>query len=394
MKIIVTAGLGIILLLVALPGASGGGPLPSPYDTEPFDTDTIGISGANHSGFFRRDGATDLRYFIGPDCSLFLDFAMPFTDGPGNDFAILTSSQGWEPVGGAKLVRFDFFLDGNLQNSFTTSLFPDQLAEFDLPGNGLVANRIVLTSLSADSCTTLDDAGVAYVIRTPPSITTPPLTQTAEMGSLAVFWVEVTNALPGTTYQWCFNVTNALGGTNSYLDLTNVQPAQAGAYTVVVTDIYGAVTSAPALLSVIPPVERRIVPALNLTGDVGSFLHLDYVNAFGPGAPWLSLTNFTLLSTQQLCLDLSEPLPAQRFYRAWQTNVPTARSVLDPRLATEIPLTGAIGSAVRVDYINQFGPTDAWVTLETVTLTNTTELYFDLTAFRQPTRLYRLVASP
>jgi hypothetical protein len=42
----------------------------------------------------------------------------------------------------------------------------------------------------------------------------------------------------------------------------------------------------------------------------------------------------------------------------------------------------------------QLGPTDAWVTLDTVTLTNSPQLYFDLTMFRQPTRLYRLVAAP
>ncbi|MGA2867488.1 MAG: NHL repeat-containing protein [Verrucomicrobiota bacterium] len=229
----------------------------------------------------------------------------------------------------------------------------------------------------------------------PPSIATPPLTQTAEMGSLAFFSVEVTSTLPGATYQWYFNGTNALGGaTNSYLDLANVGAAQAGAYTVVVTDFYGAVTSAPAMLSVIAAVERRVVPALNLAGDLGSFLHLDYVNALGPGKPWLSLSNFTLNSAPQLCFDLSEPLPAQRFYRAWQTNVPSARPVLDVGFATEIPLAGAIGSSVRIDYINVIGPTDAWVTLATVTLTNTTELYFDLGAFRQPPRLYRLVAVP
>jgi hypothetical protein len=34
------------------------------------------------------------------------------------------------------------------------------------------------------------------------------------------------------------------------------------------------------------------------------------------------------------------------------------------------------------------------VTLDTVTLTNSPPLYFDVTMFRQPTRLYRLVASP
>jgi hypothetical protein len=228
-----------------------------------------------------------------------------------------------------------------------------------------------------------------------PSILAPPLTQTAEVGSLAGFWVEITNLAPAATYQWYFDGTNALGGaTNCYLLLANVQPVQAGAYTVVVTNLCGAVTSDPALLSVIAPVERRTVPALNLTADVGSFLQLDYVNGFGPGAQWLSLTNVTIESPPQPYFDLSEPLPAQRFYRTSQTNVPSARPMLDMRLATEIPLAGAIGSSVRIDYINQFGPTDAWVVLDTVVLTNTTQLYFDVTMFRQPTRLYRLAPVP
>jgi hypothetical protein len=100
----------------------------------------------------------------------------------------------------------------------------------------------------------------------PPTVVTPPLTQTAEMGSVAAFWLEVTNSVPGATYfQWSFGGTNAFVGTNSSLVLTNVQPVQAGAYTVVVTDVWGAVTSAPAILGVIPAVERTVVPALNLT---------------------------------------------------------------------------------------------------------------------------------
>ena len=68
--------------------------------------------------------------------------------------------------------------------------------------------------------------------------------------------------------------------------------------------------------------------------------------------------------------------------------------VLDLSLATELTLTGVIGSHVRVDYINQFGPTDAWVTLDTVSLTNTTQPYFDFSMFRQTARLYRLMLVP
>jgi hypothetical protein len=59
-----------------------------------------------------------------------------------------------------------------------------------------------------------------------------------------------------------------------------------------------------------------------------------------------------------------------------------------------ITLTGNIGSKVRLDYINQFGPIDAWVTLATVTLTNTSQLYFDASRIGQPARLWRIVPVP
>ena len=229
----------------------------------------------------------------------------------------------------------------------------------------------------------------------PPSILAQPLTRTAEIGTTPWFWVEVTNTLPGGTYyQWYFGGTNALGSaTNSYLALANVQLAQAGAYTVVVTNLGGAVTSAPALLSVIPPVDRKVVPAVGLPGGTGNVLHLEYADSVVAAVPqWLSLTNATLSAGPQFWFELSQPLPAQRFYRAWQANGPQA--TLDLSLASEIPLTGTVGSSVRVDYINAIGPTNAWVTLDTVVLTNTTQLYFDVTAFRQAPRLYRLIASP
>jgi len=114
---------------------------------------------------------------------------------------------------------------------------------------------------------------------------------------------------------------------------------------------------------------------------------VDYSDALGPGRHWNLLTECTLTSTQ-LCLELSAPLTEKRFYRAWHTNALGARPLLDLTFATEITLTGAVGSSVRIDRINAIGPVDAWVTLATVTLTNSPQLYFDLTAFRQPARLY------
>jgi hypothetical protein len=207
--------------------------------------------------------------------------------------------------------------------------------------------------------------------------------------------VGVANAAPGITYQWYLDATNALAGaTNVDLELANVQPAQAGLYTVVVTDAYGSVNSAPATLSVIAPVPHRTVPMLHLTGDIGSLLHLDCADALAGASPWLALDALTLTNPPQPYLDLTSPVRTYRFYRAWQTNVPSVRPALDVAMATELTLAGAVDSKLRIDYINQYGPTDAWVTLDTVTFASATQPYLDPSMWRQPPRLYRLVPVP
>jgi hypothetical protein len=87
-------------------------------------------------------------------------------------------------------------------------------------------------------------------------------------------------------------------------------------------------------------------------------------------------------------------MPATRFYRVWQAGTPSVLPAAELALATELTLTGTLGTNLRVDWINQFGPTDAWVTLATVPLTSASQPYVDLTMFRQPPRLYRLVPAP
>jgi hypothetical protein len=96
-----------------------------------------------------------------------------------------------------------------------------------------------------------------------------------------------------------------------------------------------------------------------------------------------------------LYFDVTEPLPAQRYYRTWQTGTPLMHPSLSlPGMIPAITLTGNIGDHLRVDYINQFGPIDAWVTLATITLTNTAQLCFDVSSIGQPARLWRLVPVP
>jgi len=227
-----------------------------------------------------------------------------------------------------------------------------------------------------------------------PTIQTPPLTQTAEATSAVSLQVDASSPLP-LFYFWYLNATNLLSsGTNWQLELTNAQLDQSGAYTVVISNVLGAVTSSPAMLNVIAPVERRPVPGVEVMGQAGSVLNLDYADFLSPAPSWTPLGSVSLTSTSQYYFDLTVPLPPQRFYRAWQTGAPGVRPSLDLHMVPAITLTGSIGGSVRVDYINRFGPIDAWVTLDTVSLTNTSQLYFDVSAWQQPPRLYRLVQVP
>jgi hypothetical protein len=221
----------------------------------------------------------------------------------------------------------------------------------------------------------------------------PPQSQTAEAGATLRLAVNAAGN-PPPVYQWQFNGTNILGCTSCDLVLTNMLFSQTGTYTVVVTNMYGAVTSAPVVLNVVTPVERRPVPGVKLTGEAGSLLNVDYANSLSATPNWLLLDTVTLASTSQYYFDLALPLPPQRFYRAWQTGTPGVMPSLDLHMVPAITLTGNVGGSVRLDYINQFGPIDAWVTLATMTLTNTSQLYFDVSALGQPQRLYRIVPSP
>jgi hypothetical protein len=68
--------------------------------------------------------------------------------------------------------------------------------------------------------------------------------------------------------------------------------------------------------------------------------------------------------------------------------------VLDINMVPAITLKGAAGQTFRLDYINAVGPTNAWTTLATVTLTSNQQFYSDYSAIGQPVRLYRLVQLP
>ncbi len=93
-------------------------------------------------------------------------------------------------------------------------------------------------------------SAVAY-LDTQMVLTTAPADQVVPVGGSALFTVAVSNGVPAYAYQWQFFGSNISGATTTSLAINNAQVADAGAYSVVVTDILGqSLTSGAAILTV------------------------------------------------------------------------------------------------------------------------------------------------
>ncbi|MDB6019586.1 MAG: hypothetical protein JWR19_4075 [Pedosphaera sp.] len=114
------------------------------------------------------------------------------------------------------------------------------------------------------------------VVTVPPSITTQPQPLTINQASNATFTAVATGTAP-LIYQWQFNSNNITNATNSSFTLTNAQPANAGNYSVLITNIAGATNSSNAALTVnVPPSittqpqSAAVAPGANVPFTVGA----------------------------------------------------------------------------------------------------------------------------
>ncbi len=117
---------------------------------------------------------------------------------------------------------------------------------------------VASTDAGAYTVTVTNDVGTAnsdaamLTVITPPSIGTPPASQLVNAGATATFQVAASGTAP-LSYQWLKNTVNLPGAIAATLVLNNVQAADAGAYSVVVTNTGGSATSAAATLTVADP---------------------------------------------------------------------------------------------------------------------------------------------
>lgn len=108
----------------------------------------------------------------------------------------------------------------------------------------------------------------------PPAIVTQPQSQTNNQGNAATFTVAASGARP-LVYQWRFNGADISGATASSYTKNNIQPADAGSYSVFITNRVGSTLSSNAVLTVIvpptivsQPADTGVGPEMNATFSV------------------------------------------------------------------------------------------------------------------------------
>jgi hypothetical protein len=143
----------------------------------------------------------------------------------------------------------------------------------------------VVVTNSAGSITSNAVALTVNVPATAPAITTQPAPLTLNVGGSGSFSVTATGS-PAPTYQWRKGTTAIAGATSATLSFTNVQTADAGSYSVVVTNSAGSITSNAVALTVnvpatAPAITAQPAPLTLNVGGSGSFS----VTATGSPAP-------------------------------------------------------------------------------------------------------------
>jgi len=107
----------------------------------------------------------------------------------------------------------------------------------------------VIVSNSAGTATSANATLTVNAVAVAPAITTQPVSKTVSAGGSATFSVVATGTAP-LVYQWKFNGAAISGATATSYTINNCQSANAGSYTVTVTNSAGSVTSSVATLTV------------------------------------------------------------------------------------------------------------------------------------------------
>lgn len=242
-----------------------------------------------------------------------------------------------------------------------------------------------------------------------PTIMTEPQSKTVSLGADTSFSVTASSPY-AITYQWYLNNNLLNGHTDSTLSLDNVQSAQAGNYTVVVTSngknktsqlAVLVVQSAPTITITSPPgtivAGRTLTLQAAVTGSPTPTIEWYRTGTLLPGfsSSTLTINSVNLSHSGEYTAKAFSPLgndtstPVKIVVTTGIISPPagvTAQSLQNSGFPLDFQLEN--GKSYRIEYSTDLA---SWFTLTTFTSTGTTKQFLDAAAASNPRRFYRLV---
>jgi DNA-binding beta-propeller fold protein YncE len=178
------------------------------------------------------------------------------------------------------------------------------------------------TVIVTNSLGSITSAVATLTVLVPPSITAQPQSLIVAQSQNAPFSVTPAGTTP-LSCQWLFNSAPISGATATNYTVPNAQSADAGSYSVVVTNLAGSVTSLVATLTVLVPPQPGQFDSLSLLADGSLLLNMsgmantNYVLEFT--SDWVTwsplMTNFSGPDGLFQFDDPSVATNSERFYR-------------------------------------------------------------------------------
>ena len=152
----------------------------------------------------------------------------------------------------------------------------------------------------------------------PPTITSFLATNTTlSPGDAVTFAATASGPTSEFNYQWYLDGVPLSFGTNAVLLLSNVQPSQAGLYTVAVGNSFGTTLRNNSAGVTVVEVQRatNLVPTLIVSSALGLVNRIEYQDSLARTNNWLPLTNITVSTKPYVFGDSTALGQPHRFYR-------------------------------------------------------------------------------
>ncbi len=232
------------------------------------------------------------------------------TEGPDGLLYGVATSGGTSNSGGI----FRIGKDGSSYALFAS--FGQQAGDGSVAAPGLALVAGTMFGVTSDGGAS--GIGTAFQVTAPPALPafgSQPVSLVVTNGGVVSFAALASGPGP-LAYQWQLNGVNVSGATNTSLTVSNLSPASAGTYRLVVTGPGGSITSSNAAAAAFGITRSGNQPQYVIAGPVGRTFRLEARSSLATNVAWATLTNVVLSTNPSQIPDPDGGQPAARFVRA------------------------------------------------------------------------------